>query len=74
MSLCVVQYTAKIHYGGGEVQVGEVNLSVQLNHISLWVPLVTDFQDLESDAKEVKVMPNLVDSRRKLLISCTVYK
>lgn len=44
---CVVEHTAKIHCGGGEVQVGEVDLSMQLHHVLLWVSLVVDFKELE---------------------------
>lgn len=53
-SLCVVEHTAKIHCRGGEVQVGEVDLSVQLHQILLWVSLVVDFKELENNDKEVK--------------------
>lgn len=28
LSLCVVEHTAKIHCGGGEVEVGEMDLSM----------------------------------------------
>lgn len=54
-SFGVVEHTAKIHCGGGEVQVGEVDLSVQRHQILLWVSLIVDFQDLESNVKEVSV-------------------
>ncbi len=47
VSLCVVEHTAKIHCGGGEVEVGEVDLSVQLHHVLLWVSLVVYLEELE---------------------------
>lgn len=54
-SLCVVEHTAKIHCGGGEVQVGEVHLGVQLHQVLLWVSLVVDFKVLENNVKEVNM-------------------
>lgn len=37
------------------MQVGEVDFGVQLHQILLWVSLIVDFQDLESNVKEVSV-------------------
>lgn len=39
-SLGAIEHTAKIHCCGGEVEVGEVDLSVQLHHVLLWVSLI----------------------------------
>lgn len=51
-SLCGVEHTAKIYCGGGEVQVGEVHLSMQLHQFLLWLSLVLDFKVLENNFKE----------------------
>jgi len=40
MSLSVVAHAAKVHRGGGEVEVGKVDLGVQRHPVLLWVSLV----------------------------------
>lgn len=56
LSFCEVEHTAEIHCGLGEVQVGEMDLSVQLHHVLLSVSLVLDFKVLESNMEEVSVI------------------
>ena len=41
-----VEHAAEVHCGGGEVEVGVVDLSVQLHHVSLWVSLVVYLKEL----------------------------
>lgn len=44
--LCAVDDTAKIHRGGGEEEVGVMDLGMQLHHIFLWVSHVIYYKDL----------------------------
>lgn len=56
-TLCAVEHTVEIHRGGGEVQVGEVDLSVQLHLVLLWESLVVDLQELgETNVKKQNVL------------------
>lgn len=51
--LKVVQNTAEVHGGGGEVQVGVVDLSVQLHGFLVWVLQETDFKKLRKKTSEI---------------------
>lgn len=42
-----VEHAAKVHRGVREVEVGEVDLSVQLHLVLLWVSLVVYLKDLK---------------------------
>lgn len=54
-----VQHTAKVHCGGGEVEVGVVDLSVQLHHVLLWVSLVVYLEELGNKMKVMEVLERL---------------
>lgn len=52
LSLRVVEHAAKVHSAGGEVEVGEVDLSVQFHHVLMGVPQVRHPERLKEKKKE----------------------
>lgn len=44
---CAVEHTAKVNRGGGELEVGDVDLSTQPHYVFLWVSLIVHMKELE---------------------------
>lgn len=55
LSRCAVEHRAKVNCGGRELEVGEIDLSMQPHHVLLWVSLVVHMKKLEKKSSRKKM-------------------